>query len=315
MQDVDFTWKGEGSEVLLTGDFLGWETKLALAKGADGAFHAKQKLSPGNYRYKYIVDGKWLHSPDCPACPDGTGGLANEITVSDPLSSSLSTPGSKLSLKETGSSDTVKGSDHSNIAEDTGAGSTEPTGSPSVTVPKDPIKSVKSKAKAKEEQKKVSENTPIDVAKDSANEIKSEVKPKPVEKTSSTTAGAPAGKAVAPKPAKKVKGKTLAELISEDVIPVLKAKLEKEEAVSNVEILFEDNELEGSFTKYGVIYSFWAYFPDGKLEGSRGFSLTSHGSPPSTVEPFLIDEKKISAEMVVFWITKRLFAQNLLSLN
>lgn len=49
--------------------------------------------------------------------------------------------------------------------------------------------------------------------------------------------------------------------------------------------------------------------------GSRGSSLTSHGSPPSTIEPFLVDEKKVTSELLVFWIKKRLFAQQILSLN
>jgi hypothetical protein len=49
--------------------------------------------------------------------------------------------------------------------------------------------------------------------------------------------------------------------------------------------------------------------------GSRGFSLTSHGSPPSTIEPFLIDEKKFNGDLIVLWITKRLFAQKFLSTN
>jgi hypothetical protein len=31
--------------------------------------------------------------------------------------------------------------------------------------------------------------------------------------------------------------------------------------------------------------------------------------PPSTVEPFIIDEKRIDPTVVVFWVTKRLMAQ------
>lgn len=49
--------------------------------------------------------------------------------------------------------------------------------------------------------------------------------------------------------------------------------------------------------------------------GSRGFSLTSHGCSPSTVEPFLIDESKITGESVVQQVIKRLFAQKLLATN
>ena len=40
-----------------------------------------QKLAPGTYKYKFIVDGVWQHSPDCPSVPDNNGGFNNEITV------------------------------------------------------------------------------------------------------------------------------------------------------------------------------------------------------------------------------------------
>lgn len=249
LQEVDFVWKGEGSQVLLTGDFLGWDTKIVLVKGTDGTFHAKQKLSPGSYKYKYIVDGEWLHSPDSPMVADGKGGFNNEITVTDAPSSSANSPKSKPS-SETGSSEV-------------------PTGGT-----------------------KVSANA--DVAR----------------KPSAAPKAAPAAK-----PAKKVLDKPLPQMMTEDVIPKLNSTLAKEEDISNIDILFQENQLEGSFVKKGIIYTFWAFFPDGKLEGSRGFSLSSHGSPPSTVEPFLIDEKKVTADLLIFWITKRLFAQNLLSRN
>ena len=51
------------------------------------------------------------------------------------------------------------------------------------------------------------------------------------------------------------------------------------------------------------------------LSGSRGFALASYNAQPSTVEPFLVDERKVTPDLVVFWIRKRLFAQKLLSLN
>ncbi|KAJ0052954.1 hypothetical protein Pint_03165 [Pistacia integerrima] len=73
-----------------------------------------------------------------------------------------------------------------------------------------------------------------------------------------------------------------------------------------------EEDLEGSFIKKGNIYSFWAFFPNGVLTGPKGFSLSSYGSEASTVEPFLIDEKKITSKHVVFWIEKRLAAQGII---
>lgn len=46
--------------------------------------------------------------------------------------------------------------------------------------------------------------------------------------------------------------------------------------------------------------------------GPKGFSLSSYGLEASTVEPFLIDEKKITAKHVVFWVEKRLTAQGII---
>lgn len=44
-----------------------------------------QKLAPGTYQYKYIVDGEWKHSPDDPAVSDNAGGFNNEITIAGTL--------------------------------------------------------------------------------------------------------------------------------------------------------------------------------------------------------------------------------------
>ncbi|KAJ7295294.1 hypothetical protein O6H91_04G031500 [Diphasiastrum complanatum] len=240
-QEVESVWKGQASEVMLTGDFLCWEHKLPLEKGTNGTFITKQRLAPGRYKYKFIVDGQWMHSPDFPTVPDGKGGLNNEIAV--------------------------KGA------------SAELESLPVATPPKVELSKV---------------------------EAAPTCNPKLNATVTAKTTGT---KAIAKKPVQK----SLASLMSEDIIPALQKELEKQEGISDLSLKFADN--QGDFEKNGIRYSFWAYFPDGTLEGSRGFSLSSHGCPPSTIEPFLIDEKKITANLVVFWVMKRLFAQKLLSQN
>ncbi|XP_031478935.1 uncharacterized protein LOC116249803 [Nymphaea colorata] len=113
-------------------------------------------------------------------------------------------------------------------------------------------------------------------------------------------------------PPAKTPTKPLPELMAEEVIPPLRAILQAEKELSDLELLFHDNQLEGSFVKNGVPYTFWAFFPSGGLIGPKGFSLSSYGSGPSTVEPFLVDEKKITAKHVIFWVEKRLAAQGIL---
>ncbi|KAF4366936.1 hypothetical protein F8388_019119 [Cannabis sativa] len=110
----------------------------------------------------------------------------------------------------------------------------------------------------------------------------------------------PAKKAAPAKPKAKAPVKALPEMMKEEVIPSLKSILEAQD------------DLEGSFAKKGNPYSFWAFFPDGVLTGPKGFSLSSYGGEVSTVEPFLIDEKKITARHVVFWVEKRLAAQGII---
>lgn len=115
-----------------------------------------------------------------------------------------------------------------------------------------------------------------------------------------------------PKPAAKAPAKTLAEMMEEDVIPALQAILEAQDDITDLELSFTDNRLEGSFMQKDIPYSFWAFFPDGVLTGPKGFSLSSYGSEVSTIEPFLIDEKKITSKHVVFWVEKRLAAQGII---
>lgn len=49
-----------------------------------------------------------------------------------------------------------------------------------------------------------------------------------------------------------------------------------------------------------------------KTAGPKGFSLSSYGLGASTVEPFLVDEKKITARHIIFWVEKRLAAQGII---
>ncbi|KAG6433507.1 hypothetical protein SASPL_105121 [Salvia splendens] len=115
-----------------------------------------------------------------------------------------------------------------------------------------------------------------------------------------------------PKRAEKAPAKPLPEMMEEDVIPSLKATLAAQQDISELELSFSENKLEGSFVKKEIPYSFWAFFPDGTLNGPKGFSISSYGRGVSTVEPFLVDEKKPTSKHVVFWVEKRLAAQGII---
>ena len=41
-QEVEFVWKGPGTEVLFTGNFLSWTEKIKMTKTDDNNFACKQ---------------------------------------------------------------------------------------------------------------------------------------------------------------------------------------------------------------------------------------------------------------------------------
>ncbi|CAI0459376.1 unnamed protein product [Linum tenue] len=136
------------------------------------------------------------------------------------------------------------------------------------------------------------------IAKEEVKPVEEEALAKPKPKPAAKAAKAPV--------------KPLPQMMEEDVIPSLKSTLEVQDDISELQLSFQDNTLEGSFVKQSIPYSFWAFFPDGVLTGARGFSISSYGQGASTVEPFLIDEKKITPRHVVFWVEKRLAAQGII---
>eukprot|EP00243_Klebsormidium_subtile_P005353 TRINITY_DN212_c0_g1_i1.p1 TRINITY_DN212_c0_g1~~TRINITY_DN212_c0_g1_i1.p1 ORF type:complete len:391 (-),score=76.22 TRINITY_DN212_c0_g1_i1:269-1441(-) len=277
--EVVLEWKGEATEVSLTGSFLDWDKKVPLEKAGDGVFKVKYTLPPGAHQYKFLVDGEWQHRSDVDTVPDGNGGVNNQVVVEE----------------EKGETESA-----AKTQESAGAASE----------PKPKAKPAAAKPAAKAAAKPAAKAA----AKAAAPAAKEADNGAPTADAAPTPKAKPAAKgkvaAKAGKKAGKAPAKALNELMQEDVVPMLAAELEKEN-VTDVELVWESNELRGCFVNGGVPYCFWAFFPDGKIEGSRGFSLTSHGYPPSTIEPFFDGERPqgMTADMMVFWIKKRLFAQ------
>lgn len=59
---VLFRCKGNGAgEVLLAGDFNDWTPRVTPMKLVDDGFETLLDLSPGRYRYRLVVDGRWSH--------------------------------------------------------------------------------------------------------------------------------------------------------------------------------------------------------------------------------------------------------------
>ena len=66
-QEIEFSFSApEAKNVCLAGQFNEWNmTSMPMKKGADGTWKLKMKLAPGNYEYKFVVDGTWSQDDVC----------------------------------------------------------------------------------------------------------------------------------------------------------------------------------------------------------------------------------------------------------
>jgi len=71
------------TEVYIAGQFNDWAADSdPLAKGDDGIWRATLKLAPGQYEYKFVVDGTWMEDPNNPdSVADPFGGNNSLLTV------------------------------------------------------------------------------------------------------------------------------------------------------------------------------------------------------------------------------------------
>jgi Protein of unknown function (DUF2996) len=135
----------------------------------------------------------------------------------------------------------------------------------------------------------------------------------------------PAAKAKKEK-APKLEDKPFNEFISEHYLPTLK------EAMAQLGI--EDADL--TFVQQGVpiqgansnepcwqVVGKWQngdrhfniYFPDEDISGQKAFSSSTYGNAPSTIESFMIDEKRVNLDLLVMYTIQRLNAQKWLTRN
>ena len=66
-KEVKFTVHAEkGKQVFLAGDFNAWDPKARKMayKARAGIYTATVKLAPGEYQYKFVVDGAWCADPE-----------------------------------------------------------------------------------------------------------------------------------------------------------------------------------------------------------------------------------------------------------
>jgi 1,4-alpha-glucan branching enzyme len=79
IKNTEFTLEASSAKsVLLAADFTNWEkSPLPMIKAEKGVWHVVVPLAPGNYSYRYIVDGKWSDDPQCSYRIPNSFGTAN----------------------------------------------------------------------------------------------------------------------------------------------------------------------------------------------------------------------------------------------
>jgi Protein of unknown function (DUF2996) len=153
-------------------------------------------------------------------------------------------------------------------------------------------------------------------------------------KPAATDASAPAADSAAPaekKAPKKEKppaleDKPFAEFIDRDYLPALKQALAEqgmsdltvglERAPINVrgfETAPECSQVIGHWS--GGNRQFNIYFFDDNIQGQRAISVVDRATKPSSIEPFLIDERKITLDLLVSGVVLRLNGQKWLTRN
>ena len=82
---VTFTVHGEkGRSVYLAGEFNKWDptAKKMAYKARAGIYTTTVKLAPGDYQYKFVIDGTWCADPEnVNAVPNGHGTFNSVVTV------------------------------------------------------------------------------------------------------------------------------------------------------------------------------------------------------------------------------------------
>jgi hypothetical protein len=165
------------------------------------------------------------------------------------------------------------------------------------------------------------ENNP-NAAKPAAASPKRE---KPAAKAADGEKPAAAAKAAKKEKAPSVEDKPFVEFIQQDYLPALQKAI-AQQGVQDLQVSFAKQKVpvrgfesaEECWQVVGSLQSgqlnFNLYFPEEDIQGKKGFSCYE-GKKPSTLESFLIDERKITLDLLVYGLVQRLNGQKWLGIN
>ena len=139
-----------------------------------------------------------------------------------------------------------------------------------------------------------------------------------------TGASKPAAKKKEKPPA--IEEKPFGEFMEQHYLPALKADL-SDRGVNDLDLTFRREPVPiAGMNAVGEIWQtigrwnggdreFRIYFPKEDITCTKGFSCTEKGSPASTFEPFMIDERRVNLDLMVLCLVKRLRAQKWIERN
>ncbi len=102
------------------------------------------------------------------------------------------------------------------------------------------------------------------------------------------------------------------EFINTHYLPAL-IKAFGKEGVTDLQLEFGNSQVHGVWSQ--GLRQFTVYFSKADINGQKAFSCADAGRSPSTIEPFLIDERKAPLNLLVFGVIQRLNAQKWLISN
>lgn len=70
-----------GSDVFVAGEFNGWDpaAKRMVDKDGSGIYSAVLALAPGEYEYKFVINGIWCVDPNCREWRQNSLGTLNSV--------------------------------------------------------------------------------------------------------------------------------------------------------------------------------------------------------------------------------------------
>ncbi|MEH2248511.1 DUF2996 domain-containing protein [Nostoc sp.] len=137
---------------------------------------------------------------------------------------------------------------------------------------------------------------------------------------------AAAAKAAKKEKAPAVEDKPFVEFIEQNYLPALQKAI-AQKGVQDLQVSFAKQKVpitgfESAEECWQIIGSwketgrrqFNLYFPEEDIQGKKGFSC-NEGKKPSTLESFLIDERRVTLDLLVFGLVQRLDGQKWLGIN